>query len=121
MAFGETTASRHRLLVLSVVVAMVMTLIEANSRDPNDLASDVTGGFDENELSVDDVIKSRDNEIGGSQWRGVLPGWSREAQTNNYADDGGASNVFRRPDKKLRYGFHAIRGKRQPDVARRSA
>jgi len=33
------------------------------------------------------------------------------------ADDGEASydavKAFRRPDKKLRYGFHAIRGKRQ--------
>ena len=29
-------------------------------------------------------------------------------------DDDGSSDVFRRPEKKLRYGFHAIRGKRQP-------
>jgi len=39
-------------------------------------------GFAGNELSVDDVIKLRDSEIVGSQWEGVLPGWSREAQTN---------------------------------------
>ena len=38
------------------------------------------GGLAENEVSVDDVIKSRDNEIGGSQWGRDLPVWSREAR-----------------------------------------
>jgi len=42
MAFGETITSRHRLLMLSVLVAMVMTLIDANSRDQNVLSSDLT-------------------------------------------------------------------------------
>jgi len=42
--------------------------------------------------------------------------WQRDAVLTA-EDDGDASDAgeiaFRRPDKKLRYGFHAIRGKRQ--------
>lgn len=105
-----------RLLKLSFVVCIVITLV---SGDLQHLTSDDTDEFDDNGMFVRG-LKSRAGDMGASRWGYRLPAWRRAAAPaqNSYAAGSDASDAaetmaFRRPEKRLPYGFHAIRGKRQ--------